>query len=240
MQIQIYVPVRTRDSCVAGARHSGKFRFSLCLYTISSSASPGLKNLSVLLFSREYNCKYLWLLGSVQAEHLLCLLCLARLLLIMLIATAVRAGRGKVNQKLAIRMSKSTSTSVPSRYSQVPTQNKTAAYECANAIQSSAVKVTFNASSTLAEQRQAAAGFVLGFECKVSIALHEYPEGVGPCASECMCVCVQAIISACAVVCVCRCTCSDVCLCTFVWIGARCLIKQMHPQNTHTHTRASR
>ncbi len=54
--------------------------------------------------------------------------------------------------------------------------------------------------------------------------------------SVCVCVCVQAIISACAVVCVCRCICSDVCLCMFVWIGARCLIKQMHPQNPHTHT----
>lgn len=67
---------------------------------------------------------------------------------------------GKVNQKLAIRMSKTLVL-----WYQIDTpnskQNKTAAYECANAIQSSAVKVTLSASSTLAMQRQAVAGFVL-------------------------------------------------------------------------------
>lgn len=66
---------------------------------------------------------------------------------------------GKVNQKLAIRMSKREVLRYQHRYSQA--ENKTAAYECANVIQSSAVKVTLSASSTLAMQRQAVAGFVL-------------------------------------------------------------------------------
>lgn len=119
------------DSCTAGARSLGKFRFSLCLCTISSSVSPGPKTLSVLFFSRDHNCKYIRLLVWVQCRTFALPPRPGETkLFIMLVATAVNAGRAKVNQKT--RETK-----------------QTGAYGCANAIcvaKSSAFKTSIRTS----------------------------------------------------------------------------------------------
>ncbi len=98
--------------------------------------------------------------------------------------------------------------------------------------------VTFSASSTLAEQRQAVAGFVLRFECKVSIVLHEYPEGDGPCASErmCVCVCTSDHFSVCSGVCLSMHVLMSVCVCSCGLERGVSLNRCTPKTHTHTHT----